>query len=102
MQVMVVHLRPGFAFERRVRLRAGATVEDALAASGVLAAAGLNAAELDVGVFGRACTLADRLRDNDRVEIYRPLSVDPMQARRIRADVRRRRRQLKVVDAAGR
>jgi putative ubiquitin-RnfH superfamily antitoxin RatB of RatAB toxin-antitoxin module len=32
------------------------------------------------------------LRDGDRVEIYRPLTVDPKEARRVRAEVRRRRK----------
>jgi putative ubiquitin-RnfH superfamily antitoxin RatB of RatAB toxin-antitoxin module len=35
-------------------------------------------------VWGRRCALTQRLNDGDRVEIYRPLSVDPKQARRLR------------------
>lgn len=89
MRVTVVHALPQSAFERRVELPAGATVADALRASGLPAGLG-PIAELDVGVFGRPCTLVQALRDGDRVEIYRPLAVDPMQARRIRADLRRR------------
>ena len=90
MRVTVVHALPRSAVERSVELPAGATVADALRASGLLAAVGpLDG--LDVGVFGRPCALAQALHDGDRVEIYRPLAVDPMQARRIRAELRRRR-----------
>jgi len=37
-----------------------------------------------VGVFGRLRDPDSRLEDGDRVEIYRPLRIDPKQARRLR------------------
>jgi putative ubiquitin-RnfH superfamily antitoxin RatB of RatAB toxin-antitoxin module len=37
-----------------------------------------------VGVWGRQVNWAQALRENDRVEIYRPLTVDPKVARRER------------------
>jgi len=37
-----------------------------------------------VGIFGKVVDLASRLRDGDRVEIYRPLEADPKEARRRR------------------
>lgn len=39
---------------------------------------------LVAGVWGKLCALDDALRDRDRVEIYRPLLVDPKEARRQR------------------
>lgn len=68
-----------------LHLRAGATVADALHASGVLQRHDLVLVELALGVWGRACNRAQPLREGDRVEIYRPLRVDPKQARRLRA-----------------
>lgn len=38
-----------------------------------------------VGIFSRKVGLDHILRDGDRVEIYRPLQVDPKEARRQRA-----------------
>lgn len=38
-----------------------------------------------VGIFSQVCKLDTVLKQNDRVEIYRPLLIDPMQARRQRA-----------------
>jgi hypothetical protein len=88
----VVYLRPGLVFERSVVLPAPATIAAAVDASGVRrAAAELAAADLLVGVFGDRRLLSDPLRDGDRVEIYRPLAIDPKEARRLRAAVRRRR-----------
>lgn len=39
---------------------------------------------LAIGVWGKLRALDDALRDRDRVEIYRPLLVDPKEARRQR------------------
>jgi putative ubiquitin-RnfH superfamily antitoxin RatB of RatAB toxin-antitoxin module len=38
-----------------------------------------------VGIFSKPCALNHRLREGDRVEIYRPLFADPKEARRSRA-----------------
>lgn len=38
-----------------------------------------------VGIFSQICKLDTVLKQNDRVEIYRSLLIDPMQARRERA-----------------
>ena len=68
-------------------LPAGSTVADALRASGIAAgsAQAHTAAEGGaVGLWGHHAALADALRDGDRVEIYRPLRVDPKVARRER------------------
>ena len=47
--------------------------------------AGCDATALDaVGVWGKAAPLTHVLRDSDRVEVYRPLRVDPKVARRER------------------
>ena len=59
------------------------TVEQAIQASGIL----LQFPEIDlsrqkVGVFSQVCKLDKVLTDGDRVEIYRPLRQDPMDARR--------------------
>jgi len=43
---------------------------------------------LKVGVYGRLVPSDMPLKVNDRVEIYRPLKIDPMQARRKRAKKR--------------
>lgn len=37
-----------------------------------------------IGIWGRKVGLNQTLRENDRIEIYRPLSVDPKVARRER------------------
>jgi putative ubiquitin-RnfH superfamily antitoxin RatB of RatAB toxin-antitoxin module len=90
--VTVVCCAPGDEDLTEVTLPAGATVADAIRVSGVLdRRPATGAAEPDVGIWGRACAITQRLEDGDRVELYRPLTVDPKEARRVRAEVRRRR-----------
>jgi putative ubiquitin-RnfH superfamily antitoxin RatB of RatAB toxin-antitoxin module len=70
--------------EWSVDLPPGATVGEALRASGWLAPDALNAPDFLVGVWGKRCELTAVLREGDRVEIYRGLRVDPKLARRER------------------
>lgn len=65
-------------------LPAGATLADALQASGLLAAHALTLDSVRVGLWGKVRELATVLCEHDRVEIYRALKVDPKQARRQR------------------
>lgn len=69
----------------QLSLQTGACVRDALLQSGLLARhAQIDLGRHKVGVWGRWRGLDDLLRDRDRVEIYRPLRVDPKEARRRR------------------
>jgi uncharacterized protein len=70
-------------------LPVGSTVDDAIVASGVVERLSFDRATSGVGVFGRRVPLTTVLHDGDRVELYRPLIVDPMDARRRRAALRR-------------
>ena len=62
----------------------GSTVADAVQASGVLQRHALASDSVDTGIWFRACPPEAPLRERDRVEIYRPLTVDPKEARRLR------------------
>ena len=74
-----------------VSLPDGATVREAIDASGVLARhPEIDLAHAKTGVFGKLASLDATLADHDRVEIYRPLIVDPKLARQRRVDKTRR------------
>lgn len=68
--------------ELPLELPAGATVLDALRHSGL--AARLDLAALAITVWGRKARPSQTLRARDRVEVLRPLKVDPKVARRER------------------
>lgn len=67
-----------------LELAPGSTVLDAIQASGLL----LREPQIEfgrAGIWGRPVSPETRLRDRDRVEIYRPLLADPKKVRRERA-----------------
>lgn len=69
-----------------VRLPEGATLGEALEASGLLA----KYPEIDVGknkfgIYAKLSKVDAVLRNRDRVEIYRPLIADPKEVRKQRA-----------------
>jgi putative ubiquitin-RnfH superfamily antitoxin RatB of RatAB toxin-antitoxin module len=68
-----------------LQLTAGSTVLQALQTSGLLQLfPALDSSALALGVWGHKASLTQVLQDNDRLEIYRPLTVDPKVARRER------------------
>ncbi|MGH8691118.1 MAG: RnfH family protein [Burkholderiales bacterium] len=85
MKVEVVYARPDAADSVRLDLPAGATLRDAVVASGFAVSLEKQA----FGIFGKRARLDQPLSPGDRVEIYRPLAQDPKEARRRRA-LRRR------------
>jgi putative ubiquitin-RnfH superfamily antitoxin RatB of RatAB toxin-antitoxin module len=61
-----------------VEVPEGATIRDAIAASGILN----KFPEIDletqkVGIFGKLSDIDSAVDDGDRVEIYRPITADP-------------------------
>ncbi|WHZ11832.1 MAG: UPF0125 protein RatB [Burkholderiaceae bacterium] len=82
---VVYSARPRHNHEVQLLLADGATLRDAVQASGLLEAfPEVDLATASVGIWGRRAALDQLLRDRDRVEIYRPLTVDPKVARRER------------------
>lgn len=69
-----------------VRLAAGASVRQAIEASGVLQKyPEIDLSKNKLGVFAKLAKPDAVLRDKDRVEIYRPLIADPKEVRKQRA-----------------
>jgi putative ubiquitin-RnfH superfamily antitoxin RatB of RatAB toxin-antitoxin module len=84
MRIEVVYALPQRQERVSLDLAPGSTVLDAIQASGLLQR--LPEIKLGrAGVWGRPASPDTRLRDRDRVEIYRPLIADPKEIRRKRA-----------------
>jgi putative ubiquitin-RnfH superfamily antitoxin RatB of RatAB toxin-antitoxin module len=85
-RIEVVLAYPEQAWRVDLSLPSGATVADALALARALP--GFPPVEIgpeDVGVFGRKVAFDHGLQAGDRLELYRPLTADPKDARRKRA-----------------
>ncbi|TNH44447.1 RnfH family protein [Photorhabdus luminescens] len=85
--VEVVYALPDRQYLRTVKLVQGATVEQAIVASGLLTLRNdIDLQKNKIGVYSRPVKLTDILEEGDRVEIYRPLLADPKEMRRKRAE----------------
>lgn len=90
-RVTVVYALPEEQHCVALALAPGATLLQAVAASRLcerFAAPG--GAPLEAGIFNRRCPPDTVLQDGDRVEIYRPLQIDPKVARHQRVARKRK------------
>jgi len=86
MQVEVAYALPDEQVIFTVELPEGCTAKQAILKSGILE----RFPEIDctvqkIGIFSQRCRLDKVLQEGDRVEIYRSLTIDPKQARLLRA-----------------
>ena len=89
-EVEVAYATPDSQRIFKVIVLQGSTIETAIERSGVLDVF----PEIDlmmqkVGIFSKQKKLSDLVSAGDRIEIYRPLLIDPKEARRQRARKKR-------------
>lgn len=70
----------------------GAVLGDAVQRSGILEALGPQAGDLAFAIYGLRATPDSPLHEGDRIELLRPLQVDPKEARRRRVAKKEGRR----------
>ena len=79
MQISVAYALPEKQIWLELSVSDDATVIDAITQSKILSLfpeVDLN--EQKVGIFGKFCKLDTKLKEGDRVEIYRPITADPL------------------------
>ncbi len=86
-RVSVIYADPTLQIELPIDVDATATVDDAIRASGISAQLPKGFQPAAIGIFGRTVSASDTLHDGDRIELYRPLKIDPKEARRRRAQL---------------
>lgn len=92
LRVEVVVAWPDTQVVVALELPAGSTVIDAARASKLdQRFPELELREDHLGIFGELCPPDRVLRDGDRVELYRPLKLDPKTIRRINAERQKQR-----------
>jgi putative ubiquitin-RnfH superfamily antitoxin RatB of RatAB toxin-antitoxin module len=86
LRVTLCYATPTREILRELALAPGATIGQAIAASGLLAELPeIDLATCPVGIYGKKKPLDTVLREHDRIELYRPLVADPKDSRRRRA-----------------
>jgi len=84
--IEVVYALPEKQVVQRINLPEGTTAEQAVKMSDILRQfPEIDLLQNKLGIYGKLIKPATILRDRDRVEIYRPLRVDPKESRRRRA-----------------
>lgn len=84
-KVEVAYATPDKQVILEVDVLPNSTIEDAIQASQILQQfPEIDLATAQVGIFSKRAELTDRLQPRDRVEIYRSLTIDPKEARRLR------------------
>lgn len=90
LQVEVAVAWPELQVIVELALPPGSTVADAIERSALQERfPSLSVDPRRIGIFAEICDADRILRDGDRVEIYRPLKMDPKEARRRAAEARR-------------
>ena len=78
MQVSIAYAEPGQPFWQFVEVPESSTAQQAIERSGLLTRyPHLNLKKNRIGIFGKIAKLTVPLEAGDRVEIYRPITVDP-------------------------
>jgi uncharacterized protein len=91
--VQVAYALPHQQVVLSVELPVGATALQAAQDSGIATTfPGLDLENATFGIYGQLVAPRQVLRDGDRVEIYRPLTADPKEVRKARAERTRERR----------
>jgi putative ubiquitin-RnfH superfamily antitoxin RatB of RatAB toxin-antitoxin module len=85
LHVALCYATPNVEILREFEVAPGTTIEQALRQSGVVEELGIDLANCPVGIYAKMKPLDTVLRENDRIEIYRPLVADPKDSRRRRA-----------------
>lgn len=86
-KVIIAYATPHQQIEIPITIEAHSNVSMAIKKSGILEQfSDITFPDIAVGIYGRRVLIDSGLLDGDRVEIYRPLIVHPMQARRNRAN----------------
>lgn len=84
--VEIVYALPDEQLLIKLEVAAGTTARQAIDRSGILRRfPQIDPVLQNIGIFGKTVRPDCVLRSGDRVEIYRPLIVDPKEARRRRA-----------------
>lgn len=90
LRIEVVYARPDSQRIIALEVEAGTTIQAAIEQSDIMSVfPEIDLAHQAVGVFSKPRKLSDLVKNGDRIEIYRPLTIDPKDARRAKAKKKR-------------
>ena len=88
MQVEIVFALPSRQLLQKLEVDDGATVADVIRASRIDAQfPGHDLDVMQAGIWGQPVERTHPVKEGDRVELFRPLEMDPREARRLKAGI---------------
>ncbi len=89
--IEVVYALPHEQTLIQVTANEDSSVEEAVGLSGILSIhPEITLEDFRVGIYGKPVPITQKLKNGDRVEIYRPLAADPREARRLKLESKRK------------
>lgn len=84
--IEVAYALPERYYLKKLQVEENSLIQMAIMQSGILQKyKEIDLRENKVGIFSRPVKLTDKVKEGDRIEIYRPLIADPKEIRRKRA-----------------
>lgn len=85
-KIEVAYAIPEKSWLIELQVPTGTSVEEAIVQSGLLEQCpDIDLAVQKTGIFGKIQKPDAPVKEGDRIEVYRPLKIDPKEARRLRA-----------------
>lgn len=81
-QIKIVYFIKKSQYIKTIRLKYGSLVKEALITSNIIYNKNINITHDNVGIYGELVSVNNILHDGDRIEIYKPLKIDPKELRR--------------------
>lgn len=82
-KVTVIYALSNIQFLRKIIIKSGSTVEDALLVSNIISEdKKINIYKNKIGIYGTITHLKHIVKEGDQIEIYRDLMIDPKELRR--------------------
>ncbi|AYN24805.1 RnfH family protein [Buchnera aphidicola] len=85
-KVTVIYALPNIQYINEVKICSNSTVKDAILASNLLnKVKNIQFYKKNVGIYNKLVHLNEKIKNGDRIEIYRNLIIDPKERRRKRS-----------------
>ncbi|UPT14616.1 RnfH family protein [Buchnera aphidicola] len=97
-QVTIIYALSEIQYIKKIYIKSNSTVKDAILASNILSMfQGIQFYKNNVGIYNKLVHLNKKIKNGDRIEIYRNLIIDPKERRRNRYYVIKKNLKLKNI-----
>ncbi|XBC43533.1 MAG: RnfH family protein [Buchnera aphidicola (Meitanaphis flavogallis)] len=81
-RITIVYALQNKQFIKEMKLKYKISIKEAILTSNIINKKNMDITNNNVGIYGNIVNLNDLVKNGDRIEIYRPLLIDPKELRR--------------------